>query len=63
MSVMKQGYPYKKAAIMKEAHKDIPPLFRGELWAVLLGVVGDIDSEYTAIDKETVTATDRQVRP
>lgn len=48
---------------MKEAHKDIPPLFRGELWAVLLGVVGDIDSEYTAIDKETVTATDRQVRP
>ncbi|KAG8266729.1 hypothetical protein J6590_065763 [Homalodisca vitripennis] len=55
------GYPYKKAAILKEAHKDVPPLYRGELWAVLLGVVGDIDSQYTAIDKETVTATDRQI--
>lgn len=46
---------------MKEAHKDMPPLYRGQLWAVLLGVIGDFESEYTMIDKETVTATDRQV--
>ncbi|XP_054260034.1 TBC domain-containing protein kinase-like protein [Macrosteles quadrilineatus] len=56
-----KGYPYKKAAILKEAHKDIPPLYRGELWSVLLGVVGDIETVYRDIDKETLTATDRQI--
>lgn len=56
-----KGYPFKKAAILKEAHKDIPPLLRGEIWAVLLEVGGDIESQYRAIDKETVTLTDRQI--
>lgn len=56
-----QGYPFKKSAIVKEAHKDIPPLYRGEIWSVLLGVMGDIDAEYRMIDKETITVTDRQV--
>jgi hypothetical protein len=56
-----QGYPYKKAEILKEAHKDIPPLYRGNIWAALLEVDGDIDGNYVAVDKETPTHTDRQV--
>ncbi|XP_075234514.1 TBC domain-containing protein kinase-like protein isoform X2 [Lycorma delicatula] len=56
-----EGYPYKKAAILKEAHKDIPPLFRGELWSALLDVTGNIEEEYVRIDKETPTVTDRQI--
>ncbi|XP_047004148.1 TBC domain-containing protein kinase-like protein isoform X1 [Schistocerca americana] len=56
-----EGYPYKKAALIKEARKDIPPLFRGDMWAAVLEVVGDIQGRYTAIDKETPTHTDRQI--
>lgn len=56
-----QGYPYKKPAILKEARKDIPPLYRGNIWAALLEVDGDVDGKYVAVDKETPTHTDRQV--
>lgn len=56
-----QGYPYKKATVLKEAHKDIPPLYRGNIWAALLEVDGDVDGKYAAVDKETPTHTDRQV--
>ncbi|XP_021940580.1 TBC domain-containing protein kinase-like protein isoform X2 [Zootermopsis nevadensis] len=56
-----KGYPYKKAAILKEAHKDIPPLYRGHIWAALLEVDGDVDGYYVAVDKETPTHTDRQI--
>lgn len=56
-----QGYPYKKTAILKEARKDIPPLYRGNIWAALLEVDGDVDGKYVAVDKETPTHTDRQV--
>ncbi|XP_068083084.1 TBC domain-containing protein kinase-like protein [Anabrus simplex] len=56
-----RGYPYKKAAILKEARKDIPPLLRGDMWAAVLEVGGDVEGRYTAIDKETPTHTDRQI--
>jgi len=48
-------------AILKEARKDIPPLYRGNIWAALLEVDGDVDGKYVAVDKETPTHTDRQV--
>lgn len=41
---------------------DIPPFFRGNIWAALLGVVGDVQRNYEIIDKETPTSTDRQVK-
>jgi len=56
-----KGYPYKKTAILKEARKDIPPLYRGNIWAALLEVDGDVDGKYVAVDKETPTHTDRQI--
>lgn len=59
--VVFQGYPYTAEKIRLEASKDIPPFFRGEIWAALLNVKGDLEFIYTGIDKETPTPTDRQV--
>ncbi|XP_046625304.1 TBC domain-containing protein kinase-like protein isoform X2 [Neodiprion virginianus] len=56
-----QGYPITRDAIIREAHKDIPPLVRGRVWAALLNVSGDIERRYQMIDKETPTHTDRQI--
>lgn len=55
------GYPYTAPYIRAEAEVDIPPLVRGDVWAALLGVVGDIEQQYERIDKETPTPTDRQI--
>ncbi|XP_063979758.1 TBC domain-containing protein kinase-like protein isoform X2 [Diachasmimorpha longicaudata] len=54
-------YPITRIAIIREAHKDIPPPVRGAVWAALLGINGDIEKRYNAIDKETPTRTDRQI--
>ncbi|XP_064481936.1 TBC domain-containing protein kinase-like protein [Ornithodoros turicata] len=56
-----QAYPFKKLRIVREAKTDIPPLYRGYVWAALLEIQGDLLSEYESIDKETVTPTDRQI--
>ncbi|XP_068627639.1 TBC domain-containing protein kinase-like protein [Battus philenor] len=55
------GYPYTAQYIRAEAEIDIPPLVRGDVWAALLGVKGDIEEQYERIDKETPTPTDRQI--
>lgn len=47
--------------IKKQAEIDIPPLLRGDIWAALLNIKGDYERDYLRIDKETPTATDRQV--
>ncbi|KAK1791923.1 hypothetical protein P4O66_013902 [Electrophorus voltai] len=56
-----QAYPYKKNQVWKEARVDVPPLLRGLAWAALLGVEGDIQAKYDAIDKDTAIPTDRQI--
>uniref|UniRef100_A0AAY5JWR5 TBC domain-containing protein kinase-like protein n=1 Tax=Esox lucius TaxID=8010 RepID=A0AAY5JWR5_ESOLU len=56
-----KAYPYKKNHVWKEARVDIPPLVRGLAWAALLGVEGDIQAKYDAIDKDTSIPTDRQI--
>lgn len=56
-----QIYPITRQAIIREAHKDIPPLVRGIVWSALLNVNGNINGHYDAIDKETPTHTDRQI--
>lgn len=53
------GYPSTRDLIVEEAQKDIPPICRGEVWACLLGV--RLNGEYARLDKETPTATDRQI--
>ncbi|XP_063955170.1 TBC domain-containing protein kinase-like protein [Lytechinus pictus] len=56
-----KGYPFTIGRIWKEARTDIPTMYRDETWAALLGVEGDIQANYDAIDKETPTAMDRQI--
>ncbi|KAK7072646.1 hypothetical protein SK128_024425 [Halocaridina rubra] len=56
-----QAYPFKADAILKEARKDTPPYYRALVWAALLHVDGAIAQRYQQIDKETPTATDRQI--
>ncbi|XP_059151921.1 TBC domain-containing protein kinase-like protein [Physella acuta] len=55
------AYPFKRPHIWREARVDIPPLVRANVWAALLEVEGDIEGFYRSIDKETATATDRQI--
>ncbi|KAL2739539.1 TBC domain-containing protein kinase-like protein [Vespula maculifrons] len=56
-----QIFPLTREAIIKEAHKDIPPPVRGAVWAALLDITGDVQQRYDMIDKETPTHTDRQI--
>uniref|UniRef100_H3AH06 TBC domain-containing protein kinase-like protein n=1 Tax=Latimeria chalumnae TaxID=7897 RepID=H3AH06_LATCH len=56
-----KAYPYKKNQVWKEARVDVPPPVRGLTWAALLGVEGDIQARYDAIDKDTPIPTDRQI--
>ncbi|KAI8798608.1 TBC domain-containing protein kinase protein [Biomphalaria glabrata] len=55
------AYPFKRPYIWREARVDIPPLVRAHVWAAILEVEGDLEGWYTSIDKETPTATDRQI--
>ncbi|KAJ3104208.1 hypothetical protein HDU97_009463 [Phlyctochytrium planicorne] len=54
-------YPLSAVEIEKEARVDIPPFLRGKIWGALLGVKGDPDIEYDAIDKESEHDVDRQL--
>lgn len=55
------SFPFKVDRLITEAKKDIPPYFRGEIWACLLNVCGDTENTYLSIDKETAGVTDRQI--
>ncbi|KXS11646.1 hypothetical protein M427DRAFT_147685 [Gonapodya prolifera JEL478] len=54
-------WPTEKEQLIVEAKVDIPPIYRGKVWAALLDVEGDVNIEYLEIDKETETETDRQL--
>lgn len=54
-----QGYPFTRQMVVAEAQTDIPPLLRGHIWACILGVIEN--GSYARIDKDTPTATDRQI--
>ena len=56
-----RGYPQLKDRICQEARQDIPPYWRGLVWATLLRVDGNLVETYEKIDKVTPTSTDRQI--
>ena len=56
-----QAYPYLRERLWKEARVDIPPFYRGKVWAGLLDVTGNIDEQYMQLDKETPIIADRQI--
>lgn len=58
-SKLLKGYPYTRDRIVAESQIDIPPFWRGQIWACLLGVIED--NRYEGIDKVTPTNTDRQI--
>ncbi|XP_052872846.1 TBC domain-containing protein kinase-like protein [Anopheles cruzii] len=59
LSTLHQGYPYTQDLLRSFAAKDIPPLFRGQIWACLLGVVEN--GLFERLDKCSPTHTDRQI--
>ncbi|KAF4529438.1 hypothetical protein B566_EDAN003534 [Ephemera danica] len=56
-----KAWPHQQARLIREARQDVPPFFRGSVWAALLNVRGDVEGRYIALDKETPTPTDRQI--
>lgn len=55
------AYPFEMEKFLIEAKKDIPPYFRGEIWACLLNVCENSKYVYLSIDKESAGVTDRQI--
>ncbi|KAL1920907.1 uncharacterized protein VTP21DRAFT_11542 [Calcarisporiella thermophila] len=60
-SELLRQYPASRSEIIHHAKADIPPLLRGKIWAAILGVMGDVEAAYAAIDKESETPNDRQI--
>ncbi|KXJ80300.1 hypothetical protein RP20_CCG025433 [Aedes albopictus] len=59
LKTLLHGYPYTHDLLKSFASKDIPPPFRGHVWACLLGVVEN--GLYERLDKCSPTHTDRQI--
>lgn len=53
--------PTTKQEIIREAKIDLPPVLRAEIWAYVLGVHGDCQAIYDAIDKESDGPFDHQI--
>ncbi|CAO3626481.1 unnamed protein product [Cunninghamella blakesleeana] len=60
-SKLLQQYPTSRKELIHQAKIDIPPLFRGKVWAAILGVQGDVQRDYNKIDKYTDFGSDRQI--
>ncbi|CAO3617771.1 unnamed protein product [Cunninghamella echinulata] len=60
-SKLLQQYPASRKELIHQAKIDIPPLFRGKVWAAILGVQGDIQHTYNNIDKFIDIGADRQI--
>lgn len=54
-------YPLTGRSIRLEAETDIPPYFRGHVWAALLGAQGDYQAEFAEVDKHSASSMDRQI--
>ena len=54
-------YPFRREELFEQCKIDIPPFHRALTWPILLNVRVDIQTVYDKIDKESVTATDRQI--
>ncbi|KFD49083.1 hypothetical protein M513_10025 [Trichuris suis] len=55
------AYPYTREKLISEAVFDIPPIYRGLVWAAILDIPYNITDIYSDVDKETEAATDRQI--
>jgi len=55
--------PLPRKKIAKEARTDIPPMLRGEIWAVILNIPSELDrlDLYESVDKESPGPADHQI--
>lgn len=57
------AYPYNADILHAEAKKDIPPLYRGAVWAVLLNVIKDeVEDEFSRLNIVSEHVSDRQLQ-
>jgi hypothetical protein len=61
-SKLLRAYPYKKDFLLLESRKDIPPIYRGKVWAALLDVMDRARREFKQIDTITEQVSDRQLQ-
>uniref|UniRef100_A0A0N4ZHR5 TBC domain-containing protein kinase-like protein n=1 Tax=Parastrongyloides trichosuri TaxID=131310 RepID=A0A0N4ZHR5_PARTI len=54
-------YPYTLEMLKTECKKDIPPVYRGALWAALLDVHDDVNIDFDQLDTFPEQASDRQL--
>ncbi|KAK0397658.1 hypothetical protein QR680_002206 [Steinernema hermaphroditum] len=57
-----QSYPYKMNKLLEEAKLDVPPLYRGRIWAALLNVRTDAVNVFSGIDTVSEQSSDRQLQ-
>lgn len=66
MSTMRRflrAFPYAKERLQFEASKDIPPVYRGQIWAALLDVYSeDACDEFANVDCVSEQISDRQLQ-
>ncbi|KAH7698364.1 other/TBCK protein kinase [Aphelenchoides avenae] len=63
LSKLLLAYPYKSELLREECQKDIPPTYRGEIWAALLDVTErTAQEEFLRLDITTEQASDRQLQ-
>lgn len=55
------GYPFKRDAIIQESIKDICPLQRAKIWAAILDVEANYQTDYNTIDLTEESPIDRQI--
>ncbi|CEF70860.1 Rab-GTPase-TBC domain and Protein kinase domain and Rhodanese-like domain and Serine/threonine-/dual specificity protein kinase, catalytic domain and Protein kinase-like domain-containing protein [Strongyloides ratti] len=55
------AYPFTLEILKTECKKDIPPVYRGQLWAALLDVHDDIKIDFDQLDTFTEQPSDRQL--
>ena len=55
------AHPKCAALLRRESVHDIPPLYRAYVWASMLGVHGDVRTDFNLIDTRQTTQADRQV--
>ncbi|ORZ19556.1 rab-GTPase-TBC domain-domain-containing protein [Absidia repens] len=60
-SALLQQYPASKKELIHHAKVDIPPLLRGKVWAAILGVHGNVNQQYSNINKCIDMGADRQI--
>lgn len=56
-----RAFPYKKRALLDECGRDVPPLYRANLWASFLNISPSATAHFELVDTLNEHASDRQL--